>query len=77
MSDLLTSIRVDCEKIIADGGERITLVFNKGCGWRGLGFGKGELLCEQHDGRRVYSFKVHKVLESLNGSCARGGVMKS
>ena len=66
MNDKLASIVADCNEIIAQGGDRITLVLNKGCGWRGLGFGRGELMCEQHDGRRVYSFKVGKVLESLS-----------
>lgn len=70
MSDKLESIARDCEGAIAAGQDRITLVFNKGCGWRGMGFGRGELLCEQHDGRRVYQFKASKVLASLRGSKA-------
>ncbi len=65
MMDKLSSIIADCETSLAEGVDRITLVFNKGCGWRGMGFGRGELLCEQHDGRRVYSFKASKVLASL------------
>lgn len=66
MMDKLAEIVADCQEIITQGGDRITLVFNKGCSWRGMGFGRGELMCEQHDGRRVYSFKVEKVLASLS-----------
>lgn len=67
MTDKLQRIMSDCEEILAAGQDGITLVFNKGCSWRGMGFGRGELLCEQHDGRRVYRFKASKVLESLRG----------
>lgn len=65
MSDKLEGILRDCRDALAAGQDRITLVFNKGCGWRGMGFGRGELMCEQHDGRRVYSFKASKVMASL------------
>ena len=70
MSDRLQNIVRDCEEILATGADHITLVFNKGCSWRGMGFGRGELLCEQRVGRRVYRFKASKVLASLKGATA-------
>lgn len=45
-------------------GTRMSLVFRKGQK-RPSGFPRGELLCENHDGRHVYSFDPARVLAWL------------
>jgi hypothetical protein len=70
MSDKLQDIARECQEILEAGADHITLVFNKGCSWRGMGFGRGELLCEQRDGRRAYRFKASKVLAAIKGATA-------
>lgn len=68
MNDKIQDILGDCDKIIAEGGDHITLVLNKGCSSRGLGFGRGELVCEGYDGRRVFRYDVNKVKNALSTS---------
>lgn len=54
-----------CDEILADGDDRISLVIQKGISSRVPGFGRGELLCEQFDGSRLFSYDAHKVREAV------------
>lgn len=47
-------------------GSRMVMVRGKGIP---RSFPRGELLCEQHDGRRVYAYDPRKVLSWLNDHC--------
>jgi len=54
-----------CEAVLAEGGDRITLVVPKGKSSRLPGCGRPELLCEQHDGSRVFSYDARKMLDAI------------
>lgn len=56
-----------------EAGTRMTLTLPRGATRRLPGFPRGELLCENHDGRNVRSYDPHKVLVWLgrNGLLAR------
>ena len=54
-----------CDEVIADGGDRITLVLPKGVSSRIKGFPRGELLCENYDGSRVFAFDAKRVKAAL------------
>jgi len=57
-----------CDAVIAEGGDRITLVLPKGMSSRINGFPRGELLCENHDGSRAFSYDARRVKAAVENA---------
>lgn len=57
----------DAREAIA-AGTRMTLTLPRGAARKLPGFPRGELLCESHDGRNVYSYAPERVLAWLETS---------
>ena len=49
-------------------GTNMTLTLPRGAARRLPGFPRGELLCENHDGRNVYSYNPEKVIAWLKAN---------
>jgi len=59
-----------CALVLSEGGEHITLVLPKGVSSRIRGFPRGKLLCEHHDGSRVFRYDARRVLKSIEAARA-------
>ena len=65
----------DAREAIA-AGTHMTLVIRRGATRKLPGFPRGELMCENHDGRNVYSYDPARVLAWLerNGVAVEGPI---
>lgn len=55
------AILKECQAALLEGASHINLVLPKGMSSRIKGFPRGELLCENHSGSRVYRYDALKV----------------
>lgn len=66
----IEALETACLQQKAQGQEHLTLVFNGP--FPRKGWPRGELLCAHHDGRRVYLFRVDKLLALVgHAKCER------
>jgi hypothetical protein len=55
----------ECEAALTQGSGFVSLVLPKGTSARIKGFPRGELLCENRDGGRVYRYDAKKILDAF------------